>query len=78
MYLSQVSSGEGNGTPLLYSCVENPMDGGAWWAAVHGVAQSQTRLKRLSSSSSKFPDAAAGGGQEMALYFNVLATPPGM
>ena len=54
------------------------MDGGAWWAAVHGVAQSQTRLKRLSSSSSKFPDAAAGGGQEMALYFNVLATPPGM
>ena len=43
--------GEGNGTPLQYSCLENPMDGGAWWAAVHGVAQSQTRLKRLSSSS---------------------------
>ena len=36
--------GEGNGTPLQYSCLENPMDGGAWWAAVHGVAQSQTRL----------------------------------
>ena len=35
-----------------YSCLENPMDGGAWWAAVYGVAQSQTRLKRLSSSSS--------------------------
>ena len=45
--------GEGNGNPLQYSCLENPMDGGAWWAAVYGVAQSQTRLKRLSSSSSK-------------------------
>ena len=46
------SMGEGNGTPLQYSCLENPMNGGAWWAAVHGVAQSRTRLKRLSSSSS--------------------------
>ena len=36
--------GEGNGTPLQYSCVENPMDRGAWWAVVHGVAKSQTRL----------------------------------
>ena len=36
--------GEGDGTPLQYSCLENPMDGGAWWAAVHGVAKSQTRL----------------------------------
>ena len=35
---------EGNGTPLQYSCLENPVDGGAWWAAVHGVAKSQTRL----------------------------------
>ena len=43
--------GEGDGTPLQYSCLENPMDGGAWWAAVHGVAKSRTRLKRLSSSS---------------------------
>ena len=43
--------GEGNGTPLQYSCLENPMDGGAWWAAVYGVAQSQTQVKRLSSSS---------------------------
>ena len=40
-------SGEGDGTPLQYSCLENPMGGGAWWAAVHGVAKSQTRLKRL-------------------------------
>ena len=37
--------GEGSGTPLQYSCMENPMDGGAWWAAVYGVAQSGTRLK---------------------------------
>ena len=44
--------GEGNGNPFLYSCLENPRDGGAWWAAVYGVAQSQTRLKRLSSSRS--------------------------
>ena len=44
--------GEGNGTPLQYSCLENPMGRGAWWAAVHGVAKSRTRLKRLSSSSS--------------------------
>ena len=43
---------EGNGTPLQYSCLENPMDRGAWWAAVYGVAQSWTRLKRLSSSRS--------------------------
>ena len=37
--------GEGNGNPLQYSCLENPRDGGAWWAAVYGVAQSRTRLK---------------------------------
>ena len=43
--------GEGNGNPLQYSCLENPRDGGAWWAAVYGVAQSRTQLKRLSSSS---------------------------
>ena len=45
------SPGERNGNPLQCSCLENPSDGGAWWAAVYGVAQSQTRLKRLSSSS---------------------------
>ena len=44
--------GEGNGNPFLCSCLENPRDGGAWWPAVYGVAQSRTRLKRLSSSSS--------------------------
>ena len=41
-------SGGGNGNPLQYSCLENSVDRGAWWAAVHGVAQSQTGLKRLS------------------------------
>ena len=44
--------GEGNGNPLQCSCLENPRDGGVWWAAVYGVAQSRTQLKRLSSSSS--------------------------
>ena len=44
--------GGGNGNPFQCSCLENPRDGGAWWAAVYGVAQSWTRLKRLSSSSS--------------------------
>ena len=44
--------GEGNGNPLQCSCLENPRDGAAWWAAVYGVARSRTRLKRLCSSSS--------------------------
>ena len=44
-------TGEGNGSPLQCSCLENPRDVGAWWAAVYGVAQSRTRLKWLSSSS---------------------------
>ena len=44
--------GEGNGNPLQCSCLENPRDGGCWWAAIYGVAQSRTQLKRLSSSSS--------------------------
>ena len=46
--------GEGNGNPLQCSCLENPRDGGAWWAAVYRVAQSWTRLKQLSSSMSFF------------------------
>ena len=46
------SPGGGHGNPLQCSCLENPRDGGAWWAAVYGVAQSRTQLKRLSSSSS--------------------------
>ena len=45
-YLAE-AIGEGNGTPLQYSCLENPMDGGAWWAAVHGVAKSRTQLSNF-------------------------------
>ena len=60
--------GEGNGTPLQYSCLENPMDGGAWWAAVHGVAKSQTRLSDLTFT---FPFHALE--KEMATHSSVLA-----
>ena len=51
-HVSLLCIGEGNGNPLQCSCLENPRDGGAWWAGVYGVAQSWTRLKWLSSSSS--------------------------
>ena len=44
------SPGRGNGNPLQYSCLENPTDRGAWWATVHGVAKSRTRLKQLSGA----------------------------
>ena len=50
-HFSLSCTGEGNGNPLQRSCLENPRDGGAWWAAVYGVAQNWTRLQRLSSSS---------------------------
>ena len=52
--------GEGNGNPLQCSCLENPRDGGAWWAAVYGFTQSQTRLKWFSSSSSSMLIALLG------------------
>ena len=51
-YFSLSRIGEGNGNPLQCSCLENPRDGGAWWAAIYGVAQSRTGMKRLSSNSS--------------------------
>ena len=50
-----IPAGERNGNPLQYSCLENPRDWGAWWAAVCRVTQSRTQLKRLSSSSSMIP-----------------------
>ena len=53
-HFSLSHTGEGNGNPLQCSCLENPRDGGAWWAAVYGVAQSWTRLKQLSSSNNNF------------------------
>ena len=52
-HFSLSCTGEGNGNPLQCSCLENPRDGGAWWSTVYGVAQSRTRLKGLSSSSSR-------------------------
>ena len=60
--------GEGNGTPLQYTCLENPMDGGAWWAAAHGVARSRTRLSNFTFS---FHFHALE--KEMATHSSVLA-----
>ena len=62
------ASGEGNGTPLQYSCLENPMDGGAWWAAVHVVAGSRTRL-----SDFPFTFHFHALEKEMAAHSSVLA-----
>ena len=45
LYISMLPNGEGDGTPLQYSCLENPTDRGAWWAEVHGVTKSRTRLR---------------------------------
>ena len=74
-FLASVS-GEGNGSPFQYSCLENLMDGEAWWAAIYGVTQSRTQLKRLSSSSSSraFSNelAVASGGQSIGT--SVVAT----
>ena len=53
-HFSLSCTGEGNGNPLQCSCLENPRDGGAWWAAIYGVAQSRTQMMRFSSSSSSF------------------------
>ena len=61
-------SGEGNGTPLQYSYLENPMDGGAWWAAVHGVAKSQTQLSDFT-----FTFCFHALEKEMATHSSVLA-----
>ena len=62
------SLGEGNGTPLQYSCLENPMDGGAWWAAVHGVAEGRTRLSDFT-----FTFHFHAWEKEMATHSSVLA-----
>ena len=60
--------GEGNGTPLQYSCLENPTDGGAWWAAVHGVTQSRTQLHAFT-----FTFHFHALEEEMATHSSVLA-----
>ena len=73
-----IPDGEGNGSPLQYSCLENPMDRGACWAAVCGVAQSQTRLTRLSSSSSTWLDNGSdrSEGYVSSLLVQALSTAP--
>ena len=64
------SPGEGNGNPLQYSCLENPMDRGAWWAAVHGVTKSQTQLSDFTFTFHFFFPALE---KEMATHSSVLA-----
>ena len=64
----QKMNGEGNGNPLQYSCLENPMDGGAWWAAVHGVAECRTRLSDFT-----FTFHFHALEKEMATHSSVLA-----
>ena len=61
--------GGGNGNPLQYSCLENPVDGGAWWAAVNRIAQSQTQLKQLSMH------ACIGEGNGNPLQYSCLENP---
>ena len=73
-HFSLSCTGEGNGNPLQCSCQENPRDGGAWWAAVYGVAQSRTRLKRLSSSSSS-SSTHCGEGKGTPLQYSCLENP---
>ena len=65
-----MTSGEVYGNPLQYSCLENPRDGGAWWAAVYRVTQIRTRLKRLSSSSM-----TSGGVYGNPLQYSCLDNP---
>ena len=68
--------GEGNGTPLQYSCLENPMDGGAWWAAVHGVAKSQTRLSDTTERLHfHFSLSCIGEGNGNPLHYSCLENP---
>ena len=67
-YHLYIPSGEGNGTPLQHSCLENPMDGGAWWAAVHGVTMSRTRLSDFT-----FAFHFHALEKEMATHSSVLA-----
>ena len=67
--------GEGNGNLLQCSCLENPRDGASWWAAIYGVAESRTRLKRLSSSSSSSSTLTLGEGNGTPLQYSCLENP---
>ena len=73
--IPRVSIGEGNGTPLQCSRLENPRDGGAWWAAIYGVAQSRTRLKWLSSSSSRASITVSKSHQETGWHLIQFHSP---
>ena len=66
--ISEFSFGEGSGTPLQYSCLENPMDGGAWWVVIHGVAKSRIRLSDFT-----FTFHFHALEKEMATHSSVLA-----
>ena len=66
--LIEVEIGEGNGNPLQCSCLENPRNGGAWWAAVYGVTQSRTWLKQLSSSSSSSVEVETGAYSSKIMF----------
>ena len=70
----EIVIGEGDGTPLQYSCLENPMDGGAWWAAVHGVARGRTRLSNFTFTF-HFPLSCAGEGNGNPLQCSRLENP---
>ena len=76
LFTSGRQIGEGNSTPLQYSCLENPMDGGAWWAAVHGVAKSRTRLKWLSRQANNWGAKRRDSGSILPVFrvqvFNIL------
>ena len=74
-HFSLLCIGEGNGNPLQSSCLENPRDEGAWWAAIYGVAQSRTQLKRLSSSSSSSSRNSHGEGNGTPLQYSCLENP---
>ena len=75
IYFGQVSWSirEGNGNPLQCSCLENPRDGGAWWAAIYGVTQSRTRLKWLSSSSRNLRWFRLGFSHSRDIWFPLIS-----
>ena len=71
LFLAKLCSGEGNGNPLQYSCLKNPMDRGAWQASVHGVAKNQTRLSDFTFTSLS----CIGDGNDNPLQCSCLENP---
>ena len=72
--MSQANLREGNGIPLQYSCLENPMDGGAWWAAVHGVAKSRTQVSDFTLTFHFHPLEKAMATHSSVLAWRILGT----